>query len=564
MRVRVCLQNRLLLDPLDLHLEIDTISAAVLGMHVECPAALVEVDPGGLRVTVGQAGESHRGLGGLMLATLVGHRHPNVVAPRFGWKGSTWIFCDVEIPVLIQREVIRHLEIGGRVESLAHIVVDEGGLVLAPALRLPEVDTQDTFVGGTGTSGYGDIEDIGATPVVSRRGRDLDVLGTVIPGGSRSRGRDIRVHLYRGSIQWQPHASPVRSPVGVTILRAYSWLVKWRLAKTGWRPKDGPGQRSGVAWHDGALYDLALAARAGGPMGAAAATSGARFLLPDRVEWPYLVREVGPSLLRALAAASEVPDTIQQFHRGRLASWLGLSTTADRAFSAYRASGGSPDRAALELARIRLPLAQPGADSLYFGAASSPDPVVKRELRSDLAFVADTAELAAYDASAVAERPAWLRRFWEGRDLESLRPRGSRLREHYRRLGVARERFRLLVYPRQYELYELWQNRSAEYDDRGLVYIRHGEPDQTAQAVRAGACSNTSWLYRRPEGNMVFHFVARQNPTIGAWWRRSRMRVVGVAPQPGCGRRGRRASAGPSTICSSRVRPWTRSMRSWR
>ena len=52
----------------------------------------------------------------------------------------------------------------------------------------------------------------------------------------------------------------------------------------------------------------------------------------------------------------------------------------------------------------------------------------------------------------------------------------------------------------------------AEYDDRGLVFIRHGPPDQTAEAVRSGACPNSSWLYRRSEGNLVFHFVARQNP----------------------------------------------------
>jgi hypothetical protein len=29
--------------------------------------------------------------------------------------------------------------------------------------------------------------------------------------------------------------------------------------------------------------------------------------------------------------------------------------------------------------------------------------------------------------------------------------------------------------------------------------------------VRTGACPNTSWLYRRTDGNLIFHFVARQN-----------------------------------------------------
>ena len=106
----------------------------------------------------------------------------------------------------------------------------------------------------------------------------------------------------------------------------------------------------------------------------------------------------------------------------------------------------------------------------------------------DLAFVADSQDLVAFDRVPAEERPAWLHRFWEDRDIESLRPRGSRLREHYRRIGVARDSFRILSYPRQYELNELWVNRDAEYDDRGLMYIRHGPPDLTADAVRAGAC----------------------------------------------------------------------------
>jgi GWxTD domain-containing protein len=289
-------------------------------------------------------------------------------------------------------------------------------------------------------------------------------------------------------------------------------LVKERLAQTNWVPKDAPGQRVGVAWKEDAVYDLGIAAEGGGPAAVAASTVATKILLPERVDRPYLVREVGPGLLAIPPAQSEIPDTIRYWLRGRLASWLWRPRTADSAFSSYLAGGGSPDRAGMELARIRLASAAPGADSLYYRAAASPDPSVQRELRSDLTFVADSGELAAFDRLLPAARPAWLRHFWEARDLESLRPRGSRLQEHYRRIGVARERFRLLSYPRQYELNELWVNREAEYDDRGLMYIRHGEPDATASAVRAGACPNTSWLYRRPEGNLILHFVARQNP----------------------------------------------------
>jgi GWxTD domain-containing protein len=273
-----------------------------------------------------------------------------------------------------------------------------------------------------------------------------------------------------------------------------------------------PGQRVGIRWKEDALYDIALAAKEGGPAAVAAATVGTQILLPDKVEVPYLVKELGPTLLDIPQAPSDIPDTLRYLLRGRLAAWLWRPATADSAFSAYQAAGGSAERAAWELARIRLATGQSGADSLYYQAAASTDPRIERDLRYDIGFVADSRELSAFDRLQPAGRPAWLHRFWEDRDLEALRPRGSRLREHYRRIGEARERFRLLSYPRQYELNELWINRDAEYDDRGLVYIRHGEPDATASAVRAGACPNTSWLYRRPEGNLILHFVARQNP----------------------------------------------------
>ncbi|HEX6434762.1 MAG TPA: GWxTD domain-containing protein [Gemmatimonadales bacterium] len=319
-------------------------------------------------------------------------------------------------------------------------------------------------------------------------------------------------------------------------------LVKQRLAQTDWVPKDLPGQRVGIRWKEDALYDIALAAKEGGAAAVAAATVGTQTLLPDKVEVPYLVKEIGPTLLDIPQAQSEIPDTIRYYLRGRLAAWLWRPWAADSAFSSYQAAGGSPDRAALELARIRLATGQLGADSLYYRAAAAVDPRIARDLRYDIAFVADSQELSAFDRLQPASRPAWLQRFWEDRDLEDLRPRGSRLREHYRRIGVARERFRLLSYPRQYELNELWINRHAEYDDRGLVYIRHGEPDATASAVRAGACPNTSWLYRRPEGNLVLHFLARQNPDD---WRVVET-LANVSGESGATTRVRRAGASHS------------------
>lgn len=317
-------------------------------------------------------------------------------------------------------------------------------------------------------------------------------------------------------------------------------LLKWYLSTTDWVPKDAPGQRPGVPWNLDAIYDLATAGRQGGPSAAVAATVATQYLLTDVPALPFAVREVGPSLLEAFGTpAPLLADSIRQFQRGRLASWLWLPQLADTAFSAYAAAGGGRDRAAMELARVRLALGTPGGDSLYYQAARSTDTAVTRELRHDIAWVADSSELAGFDSTTAATREAWLRDFWEQRDVDALRPHGERLAEHYRRVGFAKEHFRLLVMDRKYELNELWVNRLAPFDDRGLIYIRHGEPDDTAAAVRAGACPNVSWLYRRPEGNLIFHFVARENPND---WRLVET-LANVSGEAGATTRVRRAGA---------------------
>lgn len=315
-------------------------------------------------------------------------------------------------------------------------------------------------------------------------------------------------------------------------------LLKWYLATTEWVPKDAPGQRPGIPWNLDAVYDLTDAGKEGGPSAALAATIATKYLLTDVPALPYAVREVGPALLDAFATpAPLLSDSIRQLQRGRLAAWLWRPYLADTAFSAYAAAGGGSDRAAMELARIRLALGTPGADSLYYQAARSTDTAVVRELRHDIAWIADSSELAGFDSTTTATRASWLHDFWEQRDVEALRPRGSRLAEHYRRVGFAKSHFRILVMDRKYELNELWVNRLAPFDDRGLIYIRHGEPDDTASAVRAGACPNVSWLYRRPNGNMIFHFVARENPND---WRLVET-LANVSGQPGATTRVRRA-----------------------
>ncbi len=321
-------------------------------------------------------------------------------------------------------------------------------------------------------------------------------------------------------------------------------LLKWRLMATNYVPKDAPGQRTGMRWNEDAIYDLVLGAGKGDRYAGTLGVVATQLLLPRQPTLPWMVRLVGPDLLRSLAVPSSVADTVRHFQRGHLAAWLWEPLVADSAFHSYIAAGGDSIRGNFEIARIQMALGVEGAEQGYYAAATQPDSAILEALGHDLAFVADSAELDSFAQLQPAERATWLRSFWEGRDLDALQDRGTRLADHYERIGYARQNYRLLTYPRRYELNELWQNPHAEYDDRGLMYIRHGMPDDTAAALRAGACPNVSWLYRRADGNLIFHFVARENPDD---WR-----LVETLANAG-GERGastRVSQAGPAKRCA--------------
>ncbi len=332
-------------------------------------------------------------------------------------------------------------------------------------------------------------------------------------------------------------------------------VFKWRLVGSHVAPRDALGQRPGTSWAEDAVRDFATAAREGrdGAGGSDAAVLAAEALLQGGLKSQGMVDEVAGGLIAALARPGRADDSTRALVRGRLARWVWQPAVADSAFDAYRVAGGNAGMAALELARIRLATGDARGDSLYYQAAASGDSAVRAELIADIALIADSAALdTLVDTLDTRNRPDRLRQFWETRDVRSLRERGSRLREHYRRIGYALAHYRLRTYPRRYETFELWRNPRAPFDDRGLIYVRHGPPDESATAIavsppesedavpadepdskqiaitvpdpmldisngrlRTTICPNVSWLYRRPEGNLVFHFSARDD--ISDW-----------------------------------------------
>lgn len=213
----------------------------------------------------------------------------------------------------------------------------------------------------------------------------------------------------------------------------------------------------------------------------------------------------------ARTPAGRHPDVL--LARGRIEREVGSADSAAAAFRALLRRDSTDATLRLEMARTAFLTGDPaGADLWYDGLARAGDEALAA-YRADLAYVLPDSTLAAFDAApTAAAREAVVREFWAVRDRAELRRDGERLAEHYRRLDFARRYFRLTSTRRQYDLSERFRSGQEEFDDRGIVYIRHGPPDDRTSYVAQGVEANESWRYRREGGGgMILHFVARED-----------------------------------------------------
>jgi GWxTD domain-containing protein len=181
------------------------------------------------------------------------------------------------------------------------------------------------------------------------------------------------------------------------------------------------------------------------------------------------------------------------------------------AFKGYLERGGRRGIGLIEVARTEFLRGSLEAQRPYYEGALIDDPQVVDQYRADLALVANDSALAEFNVNAGERRVAFLRRFWSQRDRASLLKDGERLREHYRRVYYARKNFQLATTNRHYDIVERFRSGSPDFDDRGVIYIRHGEPTERARYNTPGMQFNESWHYVRSDGDLIFHFVARED-----------------------------------------------------
>ncbi|HEX7337223.1 MAG TPA: GWxTD domain-containing protein [Gemmatimonadales bacterium] len=215
--------------------------------------------------------------------------------------------------------------------------------------------------------------------------------------------------------------------------------------------------------------------------------------------------------LRRSAHTTAGSDPQVLLARGRVEREVGDGDSALVAFNAYVQQGQNRSLGQLEVARTLFLLGRFDGVSPYFEGAASDDSTAVAAYRADLATIASDSVLGEFDKQRGARRAAYLRSFWSQRDRIELRGEGERLREHYRRLFYARKNFQLTSNNRHYDIVERYRSGSRDFDDRGVIYIRHGEPASRATYAAPGLEPNESWRYSRPEGDLIFHFIARED-----------------------------------------------------
>jgi GWxTD domain-containing protein len=191
---------------------------------------------------------------------------------------------------------------------------------------------------------------------------------------------------------------------------------------------------------------------------------------------------------------------------------------ADSSLAALRVYAEHERRSGAALHELAWSAALAGdstAVQVYYEGASSDDSAAVVAYRSDLELLADDSTLAAFDSTNGEARTEFLRRFWTLRDRRDLRTEGQRLLEHFRRRTYAERHFALLTNRRLSSIDDIYRSAGLPFDDRGMVYLRQGAPDEVIHPVLAGMMPNETWVYRRGEGDLLLHFKGGGAYTVG-------------------------------------------------
>ena len=266
---------------------------------------------------------------------------------------------------------------------------------------------------------------------------------------------------------------------------------------------------------------------------------------------------------RCHAPAGTPADTLLVIARAiRSERW---SDSALVCIDAYLATHGDSGIGYLERARTLFDLhrSEEARRDWYAGAARTWSRESRALYRGDISWITPDSAMRRFDALPDDSVRHWLASFWAERELADARSPGERITEHYRRWWHVMRHYKGRNARRVRDIGALRRAYRDSVDDRGVVYMRYGEPSETAtwngaigaadirapsndrnlglytltpddsispfnpQAVirqntedqlsaieqmdklsAARPHPNISWRYDLPEGPLVLHFVA--------------------------------------------------------
>ncbi|HUP88621.1 MAG TPA: hypothetical protein VM100_04705 [Longimicrobiales bacterium] len=131
--------------------------------------------------------------------------------------------------------------------------------------------------------------------------------------------------------------------------------------------------------------------------------------------------------------------------------------------------------------------------------------------------IASERETASWETGDLAFKKEWLKRFWNVRAAASGVTVAERMAEHFKRLAAAQDKFRATgkrgAAPGGSLVREKYAKDDLPFDDRGLIYVRHGAPTEVVKTTHVDLRPNETWVYRINNKNILYNFIVLRDGT---------------------------------------------------
>ena len=131
--------------------------------------------------------------------------------------------------------------------------------------------------------------------------------------------------------------------------------------------------------------------------------------------------------------------------------------------------------------------------------------------------IASDRERATWQTADLAARKEWLKRFWTVRAAASGVTPAERMSEHFKRLATAQDKYRKIgkrgAAPGGSLVREKYNADDLPFDDRGVIYVRHGAPAEIVHTSHVDLRPNETWVYRVNGQNILYNFVVLRDGT---------------------------------------------------